>query len=285
VFELLDEKPEIDTGTIKLSRARGHIHYDNANFAYSNGKVVLQDINLVINPGEVVALVGRSGSGKSTLANLLTRFYDNYTGGIYLDGMPIKDYTLADLRNQFATVSQNVMLFHDTIANNIAYGRFAAATKQEILNAAEAAYALEFIEKLPGGFNALIGENGVLLSGGQRQRIAIARAILKDAPILILDEATSSLDTESERYIQTALEQLMKTRTTLVIAHRLSTIEHADKIVVMDDSRIVEVGTHEALLAKQGSYAALYHMQFKDGSEKIAHRNSVPHEANSTEIV
>lgn len=273
VFELMDEKPETDNGTEVLHKAHGNIRYENVNFAYDNGKVVLQDINLTINPGEVVALVGRSGSGKSTLVNLLPRFYDDFIGSIYLDGIPIRDYRLQDLRRQFAMVSQHVTLFHDTVANNIAYGRFESATPAEIKGAAEAAYATEFIEKLPDGFDALIGENGVLLSGGQRQRIAIARAILKDAPILILDEATSSLDTESERYIQSALEHLMKTRTTLVIAHRLSTIEHADKIVVMDDTRIVEVGNHETLLAKQGHYAALYHMQFKDTNEIVTPAN------------
>jgi subfamily B ATP-binding cassette protein MsbA len=186
-------------------------------------------------------LVGRSGSGKSTLVSLLPRFYDDYSGDIYLDGISIRDYTLQDLRRQFAIVSQNVTLFHDTVANNIAYGRWGEVTEAEIIAAAKASHAMEFIERLPQGLASMVGENGVLLSGGQRQRIAIARAILKDAPILILDEATSALDTESERYIQAALEELMKNRTTLVIAHRLSTIEHADKKLVMEDGQIQKI--------------------------------------------
>lgn len=211
-----------------------------------------------------MALVGRSGSGKSTIASLLPRFYGNYTGQITLDDIPIGDYQLKNLRRQFAMVSQNVTLFHDTVANNIAYGRFTDVTREQIMAAAAASHAMEFIEKLPGGLDALIGENGVLLSGGQRQRIAIARAIIKNAPILILDEATSSLDTESERYIQTALEELMKSRTTLVIAHRLSTVEHANKIIVMDNGKIVEIGDHHELLARDGHYARLYRLQFKE---------------------
>ena len=264
VFELLDEKPEVDTGTKICARARGKIEFSQVNFAYANGKQVLRDISFTVEPGEIVALVGRSGSGKSSLVSLLPRFYNDYTGTIALDGVPTRDYQLQSLRRQFALVSQHVTLFHDTIANNIAYGRFERATDAEITAAAKAAYAMEFIERLPDGLNSLIGENGVLLSGGQRQRLAIARAVLKDAPILILDEATSALDTESERYIQAALDELMKTRTTLVIAHRLSTVEHADKIVVMDEGGVVEIGTHQSLLAANGQYARLYHMQFKE---------------------
>jgi len=266
VFELLDETPEEDTGTQPLTRAKGKIEFSHVNFNYVDNKEVLEDISFTIEPGEVVALVGRSGSGKSTIVSLLPRFYGNYTGQILLDGISICDYQLKDLRRQFAMVSQNVTLFHDTVANNIAYGRFAEVTETDIIAAAKASHAMEFIGKLPNKLNALIGENGVLLSGGQRQRIAIARAILKNAPILILDEATSALDTESERYIQSALEELMKSRTTLVIAHRLSTVEHANKIIVMDEGKIVEIGNHEALMAREGHYAKLYRMQFKDNS-------------------
>lgn len=264
VFELMDEKPEIDTGTQALARAKGKMTFSNVNFSYDTGKHVLQDVSFDVEPGKVIALVGRSGSGKSTLVSLLPRFYNDYTGDILLDDLSIRDYTLKDLRKQFAIVSQSVTLFHDTIRNNIAYGRFDQVSEADIIQAAKASYAMEFIEKLPDGLNSLVGENGVLLSGGQRQRIAIARAILKDAPILILDEATSALDTESERYIQAALEELMKTRTTLVIAHRLSTVEHADKIIVMDQGKIVEVGNHQELLALEGHYAKLYGMQFRD---------------------
>ena len=264
VFELIDEESEVDTGTRELTRATGRIHFSGLNFAYDTGKAVLQDISFTVEPGEIVALVGRSGSGKSSLISLLPRFYNNYTGEITLDGVSIRDYQLKDLRRQFALVSQHVTLFHDTVGNNIAYGRLGEVQESDILAAAQAAHAMEFIEKLPGGLHSLIGENGVLLSGGQRQRIAIARAILKDAPILILDEATSALDTESERAIQTALEKLMRSRTTLVIAHRLSTVEHADKIIVMDDGKIIEIGNHDDLLARDGHYAKLYRMQFKD---------------------
>jgi subfamily B ATP-binding cassette protein MsbA len=264
VFELMDEKPEEDAGHLSLERAQGRICFDQVNFAYDDNLKVLSDISFQVNPGEVVALVGRSGSGKSTLVSLLPLFYNSFTGQITLDGHSIRDYQLKDLRRQFALVSQNVTLFHDSIYNNIAYGRFGQVTEAEVMAAAQASYAMEFINRLPDGLNSLIGENGVLLSGGQRQRLAIARAILKDAPILILDEATSALDTESERYIQAALEELMKTRTTLVIAHRLSTIEHADKIIVMDEGRVLEVGRHDELLACNGHYAKLYHMQFKD---------------------
>ena len=264
VFELMDEKQEEDTGIKPFPRATGNIRFSHVNFTYDDHKKALHDVSFTVNPGEVVAIVGRSGSGKSTLVSLLPRFYHNYTGRIELDHVIIRDYQLKDLRRQFALVSQHVTLFHDTVAHNIAYGRFDSVTEEEIIAAAKASHAMEFIERLPSGLQSLIGENGVLLSGGQRQRIAIARAILKDAPILILDEATSSLDTESERYIQAALEELMKKRTTLIIAHRLSTIEHADKIIVMDEGKIVEIGHHTELLARQGYYAKLHHMQFKE---------------------
>lgn len=287
VFELLDEKPEEDKGVVKLARARGHIEFVNVNFTYDQGKEqgkkVLDGINFAVRPGEVVALVGRSGSGKSSLVSLLSRLYDNYTGDILLDGVSIRDYSLKDLRRQFALVSQSVSLFHDSIANNIAYGRFESVKREEIAAAAQAAHAMEFIDRLPGKMDSLVGENGVLLSGGQRQRIAIARAVLKNAPILILDEATSALDTESERYIQSALESLMRSCTTLVIAHRLSTVEHADKIIVMDDGRIIEIGSHHELLKLNGHYARLYHMQFNDAPQpfdisasKAALKEAVP---------
>lgn len=265
VFELIDEKPEEDNGSLQLARAKGRIEFKDVHFSYHDGKKILNNISFTVEPGQVVALVGRSGSGKSTLVSLLSRFYNNYEGQITLDNISIVDYKLSELRKQFALVSQTVTLFHDTIANNIAYGQFDKVSREDIIKAAEASYAMEFIEALPHGLDSLIGENGVLLSGGQRQRIAIARAILKNAPLLILDEATSALDTESERYIQVALENLMKTRTTLVIAHRLSTVEHADKILVMDEGNIIETGSHQELLSYDSMYAKLYHMQFKNG--------------------
>ncbi len=264
VFEMLDEKPEEDRGTHTVQRVQGKLTFQQVGFNYHPGKSVLHDIHFTVEPGQVVALVGRSGSGKSTLVSLLPRFYNDFTGDILLDDVSIRDYRLADLRRQYAMVSQHVILFNDTIRNNIAYGHFGQVSETEIKNAAEAAFALEFIEQLPNGFDTLVGENGVLLSGGQRQRIAIARAILKNAPILVLDEATSALDTESERYIQSALDDLMLNRTTLVIAHRLSTVEHADKIIVFEHGHIIEAGTHADLLANNGQYAKLYKMQFKE---------------------
>ncbi len=263
-FELLDEPPENDLGTKTLERAMGKITFAKVNFAYKDEMTILHNLDFTIHPGEVVALVGRSGTGKSTLVNLMLRFYANFTGDILLDDVSVHDYRLMDLRRQFSMVSQNVILFNDTIKNNIAYGRSANMTDDEVMAAAKAAYAHEFIQSLPEGIHSLIGENGVLLSGGQRQRIAIARAILKNAPILILDEATSALDTESERYIQAALEHLMRKCTTFVIAHRLSTVEHADKIIVLDQGRIVEMGNHADLLMRDGCYAKLYKMQFKE---------------------
>lgn len=266
VFELIDEPSEEDSGTQPLTRAKGKIEFKQVTFSYQGNKdkCILKNVSFTVEPGEVVAVVGRSGSGKSTLVNLLPRFYSDFQGEIYLDDVPITAYDLKSLRRQFAIVSQHVTLFHDTVKHNIAYGCFNTVNETQLLAAADASYTSEFAHRLPDGLDSLIGENGVLLSGGQRQRIAIARAILKDAPILILDEATSALDTESERYIQAALDGLIKTRTTLIIAHRLSTVEHADKIVVLSEGEVVEVGNHVELLAKNGHYAKLYHMQFKD---------------------
>jgi subfamily B ATP-binding cassette protein MsbA len=263
VFELLDEPSEADTGQIEVARAVGSVTLDHLHFSYpEHDAVALNDISLSVAPGEVVALVGRSGSGKSTLVNLLPRFYDVKSGSILIDGIPITDYKLANLREQIAFVNQQVTLFEGTVADNIAYGRADRVTTDEIKRAADLAYATEFIEQLPQGFATQIGEGGARLSGGQRQRLAIARAILKDSPILILDEATSALDNESERYIQAAMEQVMKGRTTFVIAHRLSTIEHADRIVVMENGKIAEQGRHKELLDRNGVYAKLHAAQF-----------------------
>ena len=262
IFGLLDEKSERDDGVHTLAVANGALAYSDVSFSYVPNQVVLQGINFQVNPGETVALVGRSGSGKSTLVNLLPRFYDNYKGQILIDGIDIRELKLHDLRSQFALVSQHVTLFNDTIAHNIAYGQLSNVSESMIVRAAKAAHAMEFIQQLPDGINTLIGENGVLLSGGQRQRIAISRALLKNAPFLILDEATSALDTEAERHIQAALEELMHNRTTLVIAHRLSTVKKASKILVLDAGCIVETGTHQELIQKNGYYAKLYSMQF-----------------------
>jgi subfamily B ATP-binding cassette protein MsbA len=265
VFEFLDLETERDTGTQQLPRARGEIRYDKVRFAYhAASEPVLDDIRLDIQAGQTVAFVGRSGAGKTTLVSLLPRFYELTDGRIRLDGHDIRDLTLSSLRAQLALVSQHVTLFNDSIAHNIAYGALETADQAAIEAAARAAHAHEFIRKLPQGYETEVGENGVLLSGGQRQRLAIARAILKDAPVLILDEATSALDSESERHIQQALEELMHNRTTLVIAHRLSTIERADLIVVMSQGRIVETGSHAELLARDGQYAALHRLQFSE---------------------
>ena len=265
IFNFLDSDKEEDTGNKVLGDVRGEVCYSDVDFSYGGEeRKVLHDISLTANPGKTVAFVGRSGSGKTTLVNLLPRFYNTLSGTITIDGHDIRDISLVDLRKHISLVSQHVTLFNDTVANNIAYGSLADASEADILRAAEMAHAREFIENLPEGFDTLVGENGVLLSGGQRQRLAIARALLKDAPILILDEATSALDTQSERHIQAALEALIKGRTTLVIAHRLSTIEKADTIIVMQEGRIIEQGTHAELIEKDGQYAALHSMQFSE---------------------
>ena len=263
IFAQLDEPFEVDTGTVSRERVNGRIEVRNLSFSYpGSGQRVLDGLDFSIEPGQMVALVGRSGSGKSTLASLIPRFYHHSEGQILVDGTDVEQYALRNLRRHVAVVTQQVNLFNDTVANNIAYGDLAGAPRDAVERAAEAAFAREFIDKLPQGFDTLVGENGVLLSGGQRQRLAIARALLKDAPILILDEATSALDTESERHIQSALDSAMRGRTTLVIAHRLSTIERADVILVMDQGRIVERGTHAELLAANGHYAKLHALQF-----------------------
>ena len=263
VFDILDEPAEVDTGKASAGRARGEVQYRCVSFAYDAAKGdVLHEVDLNVTAGTTVALVGQSGSGKSTLVSLLPRFYDPSRGAVLLDGRDVREYSLRDLRRQISLVSQDVVLFDDSIANNIAYGALTGAPRADVERAAEAAYVTEFAAELPQGLDTRIGERGAMLSGGQRQRIAIARALLKNAPVLILDEATSALDTESERRIQAALAHLMRGRTTLVIAHRLSTIEKADRIVVLRDGAIVETGNHAELIAHRGYYSMLHAMQF-----------------------
>lgn len=267
IFEVLDQAVEPDAGQHKLQKSKGQITFDKVDFYYPGKDTpALTDINFELEAGKTLALVGRSGSGKSTISSLLTRFYQVEKGSVTLDGIELHDIPLADLRRQFALVSQHVTLFNDTIANNIAYACEDQVSMEQILQAAKAAHVLEFAEQLPDGLNTIVGENGLMLSGGQRQRIAIARAILRDAPVLILDEATSALDTESERLIQQALEQLQQERTSIVVAHRLSTIENADQILVIEQGRILERGNHQQLLEKDGAYSQLYKLQFGEES-------------------
>jgi subfamily B ATP-binding cassette protein MsbA len=270
LFDILDEQSEIDTGDYEVERCVGTLEFRNLNFSYEGSQEpALTNINFKAEAGKTIALVGASGSGKSTLVSLVSRFYNHSDGEILLDGIEISQYKLSNLRQQIALVNQQVTLFNDTVFNNIAYGALAHSKQEAVINAATDAYAMEFINNMELGLDTEIGENGVKLSGGQRQRLALARALLKDAPILILDEATSALDTESERYIQEALQKYMMQRTTLVIAHRLSTIENADMILVMEQGRIVEQGTHSELIEKNGAYSRLHAIQFKDHPEVV----------------
>ena len=261
IFSLIDEKDEVDQGTLEAKRMEGFISFQDVNFSYDDNKQTLKGINLTINPNEKLAIVGKSGSGKTTLVNLIPRFYEISTGNLMIDAENIQNYSLRSLRTNISLVTQEVTLFNDTIFNNIAYGKY---SDDEVKRVVSSAHMDEFIDSLPEGLNTLVGDQGILLSGGQRQRIAIARALLKDAPILILDEATSALDSESEQHIQKALDQLMENRTTLVIAHRLSTIENADRIIVLSKGQIVEEGTHEELLNNDAEYASLHRLQFND---------------------
>ena len=265
LFRILDEPAEKDSGSFSKPRIDGDVEFRNVRFTYGRNKeAVIDNLSLRVQPGQTIAIVGRSGGGKSTLVSLLPRFYDVDSGTVLVDGVAIQDYRLDNLRSNISLVSQDVVLFNDTIAANLAYGCLEECSEATLLEAAEAAFVMDFVKDMPNGLQTIVGDRGVLLSGGQRQRIAIGRALLKNAPILILDEATSALDTESERRIQSALGKLMQNRTTLVIAHRLSTVENADRIIVMDDGRIIEAGTHSELLARSGQYASLYNMQFSD---------------------
>lgn len=280
LFELIDTVPEEDLGTFTVKRAEGELKFDNVSFSYTQD-ALLKDINFSVKSGETVALVGRSGSGKTTLVNLIPRFFSTTQGSILLDGVAIEDYQLLSLREQIAIVNQQVFLFSGTVKSNVAYGSLADKTDEEIKQALDIANATEFVEKLPQGIDTPLGEKGLSLSGGQRQRLAIARAVLKDAPLLILDEATSALDNHSERYIQQALERVMKNRTTIVIAHRLSTIQNADTILVMDNGEIVERGNHQQLLEKNGLYAELHQQGFDQ--EPLADEEPSANEKPSTE--
>ena len=265
LFGIIDEEDEVDSGTHSSDKVRGRVEFRNVSFSYNDGgSPVLNDVSFTVDTGKTIAIVGQSGSGKSTLVSLLPRFYDVDKGQILLDGTPISEYELANLRSNISLVSQDIILFNDTIANNLAYGQLRQCSRGELLQAAEAAHVMDFVKDLPEGFETVVGDRGILLSGGQRQRIAIGRALLKNSPVLILDEATSSLDTRSERRIQAALKALMQDRTTLVIAHRLSTVESADQIIVLDEGRVTESGTHKTLLEADGVYAGLYRLQFSD---------------------
>ena len=270
IFDIMDQQVEVDEGKQAIGRAKGEIEFKQVTFSYANKATpALKNVSFKVNAGQTCALVGRSGSGKSTIASLLTRFYNNQQGDILLDGLRISDIPLKDLRRQFALVSQHVVLFNDTIANNIAYGAEGPVDRNKIIQAAKTAHVLEFLDNLPDGLDTVVGENGFMLSGGQRQRIAIARALFIDAPILILDEATSALDTESERLIQDALDKLQQNRTSIVVAHRLSTIENADQILVIEAGQILEQGNHVSLISQGGMYSQLHKMQFGETGDSV----------------